>query len=462
MKSITPFCFGVIALLQKKGAFMEPEKRNVFMCLDVKKYSFTNSTNVTSFGTILVMFFSVGYWALAFSFLQMFMMILDTLSKVKPMIIYTVVYLLIVQKLIRVFVIKEKERLAEFMEQSRNNIATLGDFYDIKSSGYEKQERPHPRTGKPQEFHKIKFRDGTDEYAVKFSRGSITSEYADLESVQIKTLCNVINTLMCQSIIPRVILSDERIERSVTFKFYQHKLKEGDFDPEFIDLCNSTILYHEQVAENYSRIPATYLFIPARTAKQKLFTSNFIKSVGNNIKFSSFRDVSPMNKLQILNMYKDLNFLNSINERELQTEEANRKVPLGLTQSLYLRNVITDEIITINESDIKFQLDIKGIQYDLRRKVETQENSAPKPIIEDDKTLVETDVDLFADLELPDIDLLEGEMVIAEESPVSETDIQLDEGVFNFRESVNKGEEVDKFILLLNNIQNEDCDTIVL
>lgn len=441
---------------------MEPEKRNVFMCLDVKKQSFSNSTNTNSIGVIIVVFFTVAYWALAFSFLDMFMLILDTLSKVKPMITYITVYLLIVQKLVRVFIIKEKERLAQFMEQAKNNIVTLGDFYDIKSSGYDKLERTNPKNGKTQEFHKIKFRDGTDEYAIKFSRGSITSEYADIKSVQIKTICNFLNTLMSQTIIPRVILSDERIERSVTFKFYQHKLKSGDFDPEFIDLCNSTILYHEQVAENYSRIPATYFFVPVRTAKQKLFATSFIKSVGNNVKFSSFREANPMNKLQILNMYKDLNYLNSINERELQTEEASRRVPLGLSQSLYLRNIVTDEIITINESEVKLQLDIKGIQYDLRRKVETQENRQSKQEDENDNKSIETEIDLFADLELPEIDFDEEEPEKLEEKSTSDIDVQLNEGVFNFRESVEKSEEVDKFILLLNNIQNEDCDTIVL
>jgi hypothetical protein len=403
------------------------QSRNVFMCLDVKKYSFGASTTGASPGIVILVLFTLGYWFLAFAFLQSFMFLLDTISKTKPMTIYIIVYLLIAQKVTRVFIIKEKERLKEFLESSRKNIVTIGDFYDIKSAGYEPLERNHPRTGKPQEFHRIKYRNGAEEYAVKFSRGSITSEFADIETTQVQSECTFLNALMTQSILPRIILSDERIERSVTFKFFQHKLKTGDFDDEFIDLCNSTILYHEQTAEKYSRIPATYYFIPAKTPKQKIFMQGFIKNVGNNIQFTSFRDASPMNKIQILNMYKDLNYLNAINERELQTEDVTRRVPLGITKTLYIRNILTDETEVINESNLRLTLDSKGIEHEIRRRVgvtvqNTNLNTQPE----------EQDIDF----ELSDSEKF---------------------GVDHLSES-----EVEKFVTLLKDIQRDDCEVVML
>lgn len=458
------------------------------MCLDVNTYSFSSSTYGNTKGAVILTIFTIAYWFLAFSFLNLFMILLDTLSKVKPMVTYITVYLLIGQKLVRVFIINEKERLEEFMEQSRHNIVTLGEFYDIKSSGYESQKRVHPKTGREQEFHKILYKDSTEEHVVKFLRGSITSEFADTETAQVKLTCNFISTLMKQGIIPRIVISDERIERAVVFKFYQHKLREGNFSESFIDFCNSTLLYHESNAEMYSRITANYLFIPSRTARQKIFMDNFVKNVGSNLGFSTFREISLLNKQQILTMYKDLNALNTINELALQTEEAKNRVPLGLTKSLYIKNIITGEVKELSTDDNKMRININDIEYKVLRKVATQQNQDSVKELTRDMNETEEIEDLFNSVELPELkdiqdntnDLV-GELDLPEPSePIDVNSLMekvnpyevvskskeiktlITNGVFNFKSIEQETSTIDKSVMLLTTLQSDDCDVIIL
>ena len=464
-------------------------QNKVFMPLDVNTYSFSGSTHGNTKGVVILTLFTIGYWFLAFSFLEMVMIIMDTLSKAKPLSLFITIYILIAQKIIRVFIVKEKERLAEFVEHSRNNITTLGEFYDIKSSGFETQKRINPKTGNEQLYHKVVYKDGTEEHIAKFSRGSITSEFSDTETAQVKLTCNFLNTLMTQGIIPKIVISDERIERAVVFKFYQDKLRCGKFEEEFVDMCNSTLLYHESNAEMYSRITANYYFVPAKTAKQKIFMENFVKTVGSNLNFSTFRDITLMNKSAILNMFKDLNCLNAINEHTLQTEEAKNRVPLGETMSLYVRNIITEEIREINTSESKMRINIQNIDYKILRKVDSVQNSnsIQKPLtdIEEEQAIE----DLFNDVELPDFEdilntsndvssislnkVVDTENITldslkevvdpyATEKFTDEVETLLDNGVFDFTALPSDKSTIEKSVLLLNTLQNEECTVIIL
>lgn len=453
-------------------------KNNVFMCLDVNTYSFSSSTYGNTKGVVILVLFTIGYWVIAFSFLNLFMVILDTVRKTKPLTIYLIVYLLIAQKLIRAFIINEKELLEQFMESSRRNIVTLGEFYDIKSSGYEKQVRINPNTGREQEYHKVLFKNGVEEYVVKFLRGSITSEFADTETSQIRLTCNFINSLMLQGIVPRIVISDERIERATVFKFYQHKLKTGKFDEEFVDLCNSTLMYHENNAELYSRITSNYFFIPSITTKQKIFMDNFCKSIGSNVKFSTFRDITLLNKQQILNIYKDLNALNTINELALQTEEAKQRVPLGLTKTLFVRNVITGEIKELSKDESKLSFDITDIDYQVLRKVgdsQNQETIKSSTTDSTDNINYQSIEDLISGIELPELEengfLLDS--LESEESNIdkpksntlrnnNEITSLIEDGVFNFNHIDHNKTTIDKSVMLLNTLQDDNCKVIIL
>lgn len=462
-------------------------KQGIFMCLDTNTYSFSSSTYGNTKGAIILTIFTILYWTFAFSFLNIFMLLLDTLSKTKPMITYITIYIIIAQKLVRVFIVHERERLLDFMEQSKHNIVTLGEFYDVKASGFEKQTRVHPKNGKQQEYHKVVFKDGIEEHVVKFSRGSITSEFADTETAQIRLTCNFLNSLMKQNIIPKIVLSDERIERAVAFKFYQHKIRTGNFSEEFIDLCNSTLMYHETNAEMYSRISANYFFIPAKSAKQKIYMDNFASSVGSNLSFSTFREISLLTKSQILNIYKDLNGLDAINELALQTEEAKSRVPLGETKSLYVRDVLTGEVKELNKEDIKLKLSIDNIEYKVLKKVSSEEKAEPVKEILSDKEIESQMEDLFNSVELPELkDVLETEVeeyeidlpapqeelkvesIIEKVNPyesvkiVDELETLIVDRTFNFKSIEETKSTIDKSVILLNTLQNNECDVIIL
>lgn len=451
------------------------------MSLDINTYSFSASTHGNQVGVLILLGFSIAYWAINMNMLPVYMNLMDTLSKTKPLTICTIIYILIAQKIVRVFIVKEKQLLEQFLENARNNITTLGDFYDVKSSGYTSQEH------KKKQFHKVSYRNGTEDFFVKFVRGSITSEFANTRTTQVKVLCNFMNTLMSQEIVPRIVISDERIERSQTFKFFQHKLKEGDFHPDFIDLCNSTILYHEYNAEQYSRITSTYFLVPGKTAKQKIFLDTFMRNLDNTIKHTPFRSVILMNKNQILNMFKDLNALNSINETDLQTDEAGKRVKLGNTALVMVKDILTGEILLNEDVTRPIKIDISGIEYQLLTKTGGGQNLISNNKANVESTVSSLDLDEFesvddvvASQDLPELDDLPDDLpeisdyedvtldtIMTTADPLSEINkhlgqIKLSNGVLDFKSVTEGKSDIEKSVILINNIRNNKCDTIIL
>lgn len=406
---------------------MEPVENKVYVCLDIDKLSFGESNHGTPAGVLITGGLAVGYWVLNLALLQTYALIMNTLDKKKPLLIVTVIFLIIFQKLVRVLIIKEAQLLKDFASQTNNNLVTLGEYYDIKTAGFEPVEG--------QNYHKIMYKDGSEGYIIKFLRGSITSEYTDTKTGQIQVITKFLNTLMYQGISPRIILSDERTERVKTFKFFQNTLRGNDFDDEFVELCNSTLMYHRDTAENYARIPASYYIVTATTAREKKFLHNFIGTVGVKSKASTFREIAVMNKTEILNLVKDLSYITHIDESDLQEKEASLRVPIGESSVLSVIRGGVEEVL--NEPYDVFQIKMGNIDFEMvgRPAKKVKKEELINPLDEETDNILEGLVELE---ELPKVDGLQ------------------------FKEHSAEMDSTESVVLLLSNIVNEDCKLIVL
>lgn len=433
----------------------EEEDKQVYVCLDINKLSFRESNYGTPGGVIAVFGFTAVYWVINIAMLRTYAMMMNTLSKKKPLLIVTVIFIVIIQKLIRVFIMKESQMLKDFMSQTDNNLVTLGEYYDIKTAGFEPIEGHN--------YHRIRYKDGSIGYIVKFLRGSITSEYTDTKTGQISIVTKFLNTLMSQGISPRIIISDERAERSKTFKFFQNSLRGNDFDEEFIELCNSTLMYHQTTAEHFARITANYYILTASTGKEKKFLESFIPTVGNDSNASTFRDISVMNKTEILSLVKDMSNITHIDESDLHEKEAGDMVGLGESKVLTITRSGEEE--EVNKPYDSFKMQLKGIDFDVAK----ARGTSRKKKKGDDSAEEFMEYELLGELEslddkpkLVDLgepsepDILDGLIELEELEPLEpEDDLQ-------FKAHSAEMSSTESNVLLLNNIVNEDCKLIVL
>ena len=452
-----------------------PNSSKVFMALDITKNSFSSSTRgEDTVAYLIVIGFTAIYWIFNFSMMNIYMMLMDTVKMSKPLMICIIVYILIMQKIVRKFIFKEKEMLESFMKQNSDKVYTLSKYYDIKSSGYERHEKGN--------FHKVIRKNGTEEYVIKFSRGSITQESFNAENIQIGATYKFLNTVMRNGMLPVVLLSDERSERSSTFKFFQQCLKSESFDPEFVELCNSTLLYHQQIMELYSRVPANYYIVPASTSKQKLFLDNFVLTLSNYIKNTPFTEARALTKLEILNLYKDLNAITQINETELQTDEATVKVPLGDSKVLSVAT-IGGATTVINKPTESFNVSLRGLnvenlQQSSKNNVQSSTKEKNKQPSSNKNLLNQIDASDFEPLAEINLEEEVIEEVNQDKSTIevkdlekilnpnleleTQLDIEYNKDELDFSELPEELTEIEKTVLLMKKIQGEDCELIKL
>lgn len=300
------------------------EKETVFMCLDVEKRSIVKyQTGVDLKAVLWIGLTSLALFLLfAFTFtIQQALLKTDNIYIVFALDLF--IYLLIEQKLVRIFVFHEKEMMDMFIQQKLSTNINLAPYYDVRPDGFELCK--HKGLGL---FDKCLYNNGKESIFINLYMGSKYSRGPDTKDLNAYTYTQANNYIRRKGY--RIVKSTYREPNinSAMFKYYDEQIIKEDetYAQDFAKVIN-------HFKEKQPKVFMTTVQIIAITPEQKLSLIEDCLTYVQILSQATYREIRVLKQNDILTFFKTEYGLNVLDLNSILVD-TDKKVPLGISKIL--------------------------------------------------------------------------------------------------------------------------------
>lgn len=319
---------------------MPNKDESIFSCLDIDRKAITKyQTGIDTVGIVWIGLSSLVTLLISFFTLDIQKALFRTENIVILTIINMIFFVLVEQKVIRVFGIHESKMLDIFIQQKLSSNVNLAPYYDIRPDGFELC-----RDSKLGLFDKCLYNTGKETIFINFYLGSKYGRGENTFDLNVQTYTSAKNYLNSKGY--RVIKTTYR-EPNINedmFTYYDKQILDEDteFAQDFAKIIN-------HFKSKQPMLYMTTIQIIATTPRQKIEliqdTVEFVEMMSE----ATFRKIKALRQSEILSFIK-LEYGLNILDLSKVILDTDKRVPLGITRILSILNSKFDTIEELSKA----------------------------------------------------------------------------------------------------------------